>query len=383
MTAVNLRFPHQHLGPVERGLRQDVRAFLATRPEIDGIGGPERWNREFSRALAAQGWVGMTWPARYGGRDRSSLERHIVAEELFAAGAPVRAHWVADRQSGPLLLAFGSEAQKQRFLPQMARGELSFCIGMSEPGSGSDLASVRTRAQAVAGGWQITGTKLWTSNAHRADMMILFARTTAGSADADRHTGVSQFMLDMTAPGITVRPILNLAGEHDFNEVHLEAVFVPDAMVIGNIGDGWKQVTRELAHERSSPDRYLTGFNLLCRFCDRLAAGASDTQLTALGELAARLWAVQDMSRSVAGMLQQGERPDAQAALVKDLGATLEQAIPEIIRQILPLAERLGAPDDPLPAMLERSTHWAPAYSLRGGTREVLRGIIARGLGLR
>lgn len=377
----SFNFRHYTPSAEERALRHEVRAFLATRPEIDGIGGPDRWMPEFSRALAARGWVGMTWPRKYGGGECTTMQRHLVAEELFSAGAPTRAHWVADRQSGPLLLAYGTEEQRERFLPRMARAELSFCIGMSEADSGSDLASIRTRAVQVDGGWEVEGAKLWTSNAHRADMMILFARTSRD--ESDRRGGVSQFLVDMKTPGITVRPIRNLLDEHDFNEVLFEGVFIPDDMVVGTIDNGWKQVTSELAYERSSPDRYLTPFNLVRRLSDRLDDGASEIQLRALGRLVSEIWTLQSMSLSVAGMLHQGEHPNAEAAIVKDLGTQLEQDIPEIIRQLVPLEDRMARPDDPFNALLDRIVCWAPAYTIRGGTREILRGIIARGLGLR
>lgn len=381
METHSFNFRHYQLTPAEEALRHEVRAFLSERPEIDGIGGPDRWAPEFSRALAARGWVGMTWPKKYGGGECTTMQRHVVAEELFSVGAPTRAHWVADRQSGPLLLTFGTEEQRERFLPSMVRAELSFCIGMSEADSGSDLASIRTRAVQVDGGWEVEGAKLWTSNAHRADMMILFARTSRD--EDDRRGGVSQFLVDMKSPGITVRPIQNLLGEHDFNEVVFDGLFIPDNMVIGTIGNGWKQVTSELAYERSSPDRYLTPFNLVRRLADRLQNGGSDLQVEAFGRLVSQVWAMQSMSLSVAGMLHQGEHPDAEAAIVKDLGTQLEQDVPEIVRQLVPLSERLAAPDDPFNGLLERVIGWSPAYTIRGGTREILRGIIARGLGLR
>jgi alkylation response protein AidB-like acyl-CoA dehydrogenase len=302
---------------------------------------------------------------------------------MLTAGAPVRAHWVADRQSGPTLLAFGTPEQCETFLPKMARGECFFCIGMSEADSGSDLASIRTRATRVDGGWQIEGAKLWTSNAHRVHMMILFART--ASVEEDRHAGVSQFLVDLSWPGITVRPIINLPGEHDFNEVAFDKVFVPDAMVIGTIGNGWKQVTSELSYERSSPDRYLSTFEVVKRLIEALGPDIDTREAQALGRLAAHLWTLQKMSISVAGMLQAGKDPNVGAALVKDLGTQFEQEVPEIARLLMPLARRLrlnGTAQD-FGDTLSRAIAWAPAFSIRGGSREILRGIIARGLGLR
>src|SRR5438093_6678857 len=164
------RFDLCELAPSSRALREEVRDF---RPAERGDAAPVRrahswggFDREFSRKMGARGWIAMTWPKRYGGHERSALERYVVLEEMLAAGAPVGAHWIADRQSGPLLLRFGTEAQRQRFLPAITRGELAFAIGMSEPDSGSDLASIRTRAVPADGGYVVNGTKVWTSNAH-------------------------------------------------------------------------------------------------------------------------------------------------------------------------------------------------------------------------
>src|SRR5881392_4063357 len=155
------RFDLCELPPETRALREEVRDFL--RAEL-GDRAPVRrahswggFDREFSRKVGARGWIGMTWPKTYGGHERSFLERYVVMEEMLAAGAPVSAHWIADRQSGPLLLRFGTEEQRQTLLPRIARGECFFCIGMSEPGSGSDLASVRTRGHKVDGGWRVSG----------------------------------------------------------------------------------------------------------------------------------------------------------------------------------------------------------------------------------
>ncbi len=322
----------------------------------------------------------MTWPKRYGGHERTALERHVVTEELLAAGAPVRAHWVADRQSGPLLLRFGTEYQRETFLPEMARGKLYFCIGMSEADSGSDLASIRTKAEKVDGGWLVNGAKIWTSNAHRVHMMILFART--GPRGESRREGVSQFLVDLKTPGITIRPILNLAGEHDFNEVVFSDVFVPDAMVIGTIGNGWQQVTSELAYERSGPDRWLSSFHVLKAY--RKEVGRQQGDSPSIGRLVSKLWTLHQMSMSIASMMEKGITPSVEAALVKDRGTQFEREIPEILRMLTTDSTRADAD---VPSIfndsLEYSLLHAPSYTIRGGTKEILRGIIAKSLGLR
>jgi alkylation response protein AidB-like acyl-CoA dehydrogenase len=364
-------------------LRREVRAFLAE--ELSGLPPADKarswtgFDPAFSRKVGQRGWIGMTWPKRYGGHEKSSLQRYAVLEEMLAAGAPVAAHWIADRQSGPALLRFGSEEQRQTILPRIAAGECYFCIGMSEPDSGSDLAAVRTRAVPEERGYRVTGTKLWTTNAHRAHYMILFCRT---GAQADRQRGTSQFLVDMKLPGIAVRPIIDMSGEHDFNEVVFDGVFLPSSALIGQLGDGWRQVTSELAYERSGPERFLSTFILLAELVRALGTEPGDEAVRAVGRLTAHLIVLRRLSRSVAGMLERGEDPQLQAALVKDLGCLFEQEIPEIARRFVSAEPSLQSTRD-FCAVLAYTIVNAPSFSLRGGTREILRGIIARGLGLR
>ena len=288
-------------------LRAEVRAFLATElaertPRQRAASWGAR-DKEFSRKLGARGWIGMTWPKRYGGHERSALERYVVLEEMLAAGAPVGHHWVADRQSGPNLLRYGTEAQRQAILPRIAAGECSFCIGMSEPDSGSDLAAARTPASRVQGGWVVNGTKVWTTGAHTADYMILFCRT--GEKTDDRHAGASQFLVDMAHAkrnGMTVRPIIDLQGQHHFNEVSIQDLLLPEDSILGREGDGWKQVTGELAFERSGPERFLSSFALLTEATRVLGAEASERAAVAVGRLTAHIMTLRHLSRSVAGM---------------------------------------------------------------------------------
>jgi alkylation response protein AidB-like acyl-CoA dehydrogenase len=330
--------------------------------------------------VGERGWIGMTWPKRYGGHERSFLERYVMLEEMLAAGAPVSAHWVADRQSGPLLLRFGTEAQRERFLPAIVRGELAFAIGMSEPDSGSDLASIRTRAVRKDGGYVVNGTKVWTSSAHRSQYAIALFRTTV--VPDKKHEGLSQFLVDLKSPGITIRPIINLAGSHDFNEVVFEDAFVPEDMRVGAEGDGWKQVTTELSFERSGPERYLSSFALITELINAAGTSPDGRAAPVIGRLVAHLATLRQMSLSVAGMLQAGENPYLEAAVVKDVGVTFEQSIPEIVHELLDLEPQIDTGTD-LQQTMAYLVQRAPSFSLRGGTREVLRGIIARGLGMR
>jgi len=374
-----LEFSPYDLPPDARALRGAVRAFLdETLGDAPSAERARSWSggsRAFSRKLGERGWIGMTWPKRYGGHERSYAERYVVIEELLVAGAPVGNHWVADRQSGPLLLRFGTEAQRQRLLPGIARGELCFCIGMSEPGAGSDLAGVRTRARPCDGGWKVSGQKIWTSSAQAADWMIALVRT--GDAE-QRHAGLSQLLIDMKSDGVTVKPIANLTGESHFNEVFLDGVFVPEDMLIGAEGDGWRQVGAELAYERSGPERYLSSIRLFLEFLRVVGPEPSEAERLLIGQMTARIWTLRQMSLSVAGKLAAGENPAVQAAVVKDLGTTLEQDIPRDVQAIAP-----AAGDDAFARTLSYLLQTSPSFSLRGGTREILRGIIARELGLR
>ena len=282
--------------------------------------------------MGKRGWIGMTWPKQHGGHERSAQERYVVLEEMLAAGAPVDLHWIADRQSGPLILRVDTAEQK-KILPGIAAGETYVCIGMSEPNAGSDLASVQTKATKVQGGYLVNGTKVWTNFAHLSQYMILFRRT--GPVE-DRHAGVSQFLVDLTnTPGVTVRQILALTGEHNFNEGVFQDAFLPASALPGAEGDGWHQVTSELAFERSGPERFLSSFWLLVELIRALGPDPSDAAAAAIGRLSAHIMTLRRLSRSVAGMSRAGDSPAPQAALVKDLGAVLEQEIPEIARQLV------------------------------------------------
>lgn len=363
-------------------LRHEVRAFLnETLGDYPPTRRMESWmgfDAEFTRKLAARGWVGMTWPTQYGGQGKDAYSRYVLAEELMAFGAPVLAHWTADRQSGPLILRYGTEAQKQRHIPAICRGESYFCIGMSEPDSGSDLAAARTRAVKVDGGWVMNGTKLWTTNAHRCQWMIALVRT----SDHDKkHKGLSQFIVDLHAPGVTIRPIHDLAGESHFNEVVFQDVFLPDDSLIGAEGDGWGQVLAELALERSGPERYLSSAALMTELLRIAGKQPGERGTVALGGLLAEMVVLRQMSLSIAGQLQAGENPNVEAACVKDLGTMLEQRLPELAHELFDEIPSVQGGSD-YARVLAYITQVTPSFSLRGGTREILRGIIARGVGL-
>lgn len=364
-------------------LRGEVREFLReTLSDFPAVKRADSWmgfDAEFSRKLGARGWVGMALPKEYGGADASAFSRYVVIEELLAAGAPVSAHWFADRQSGPQILHYGTDAQKDFHLPAICRGERFFCIGMSEPGSGSDLASIKSRARKEGDKWILNGQKVWTTNAHRAHYVIALVRT---SDSESRHGGMSQFIIDLTQPGVTVRPIRDLTGSEHFNEVFFDNVELTDADLIGKEGQGWQQVTAELAFERSGPERFLSSMALLKTLIDAVGQSPDKLQSKEIGRFTARLFTLRNMSLAVTQQLQEGKNPAWAASCVKDLGSVFEQEIPELaqlLTEIPPTSN--GGCDHAL--VLAHLTQQAPSFSLRGGTREILRGIIAKGLGLR
>jgi alkylation response protein AidB-like acyl-CoA dehydrogenase len=367
-------------------LRPAVRAFLDEalrgRP-MDRLA--RSWmgfDAEFSRALAERGWVGVTLPTEYGGGGKDAFHRFVLAEELLCRGAPVSAHWVADRQSGPLILKYGTQAQRDFFLPRICRAEAFFCIGMSEPQSGSDLAGLRTRATRTAEGWVLKGQKLWTTNAHRAHYMIALVRSSG--APEDRHRGLSQMIIDLSRPGITVRTIGDLTGDQHFNEVFFDDVLLPHDALIGEEGAGWAQVTAELAFERSGPERIYGSMVLFDAWLQHLRSRGEPTpaELALAGRILAHLVPLRELSVSLTARLAAGDSPVIEAALVKDLGTELEQAIPNLLADAI-AAEPLAEHPEALLQTLSYVLQVCPTFSLRGGTREILRGVIARGLGLR
>jgi alkylation response protein AidB-like acyl-CoA dehydrogenase len=366
-------------------LRAEVRDFLRSdraefgwTPAVDSWLG--QWDEDFSARLGAAGFLGLTIPKKYGGHELGHLHRYVATEELIATGAPVAAHWTADRQVAPGLLTYGTEDQRERLLPRIVAGKLYSSIGMSEHGAGSDLAAVQTKAARVDGGWQLSGSKVWTSGAHHAHQVVVLARTSPLDTQ-HRHAGFSQFLVPCDVAGVRVEPIVLMSGAHHFNEVIFEEVFVPDADVLGEVGNGWHQVTSELSFERSGPERILSTGPLLLAAIRAIGAGPTPDDRTAadVGDLLARLISLRQLSLSVATTLTEGGDAANLAALVKDLGTSFET---ESVPLISDLVEALP-PDPELAAMLTTAWLHKPMFTLRGGTNEVLRGVVARGMGLR
>jgi alkylation response protein AidB-like acyl-CoA dehydrogenase len=382
-----LQFDQIRLPPACDALRQEVRAFLAEEiakgtfdPHRPGHG--DSHDRAFSKRIGARGWIGMTWPKKYGGHERSFLERYVVTEEFRVANAPVRSHFVADRQSGPILLKYAAEHLKANILPRICRGELCFIIGMSEPGSGSDLFAAKTKATKVDKGWRINGSKIWTSNANIANYMIALCRTSPATKENRRH-GLTQFLVDMKNCGIKINPIYQMSGQQDFNEVVFEDALVPDDHVLGEIDGAWKQATSELAYERSGPERFLETLYLVPELIRAIGSEPDTRSAEGLGRLVAQLHTLRRMSVSVAGMLQAGKEPVVEAAIVKDLGTIWEQNLPNRVRELTAFVPPEIANRVTLEEQLAFATTIGPKLTIQGGTTEILRGIIARGLGLR
>ena len=374
-----IKFDRVKLDPKTEALRDDVRQFLDDNPEhlrarnSDFVTGHDP---KFSEKLGAKGWIGMTWPVEFGGGGKTFFERYVVTEELLAAGAPVSAHWIADRQSGPLLLSFGTDDQKRKYIPAIARGESFFSIGMSEPDTGSDLASVRTTAKREGDEYVINGTKVWTTDAHRNNFIICLVRTEEPTEN--RHAGLSQIIVDLKNDGANIRPIQNMAGGEDFNEVVFDGVRVPADRVVGEPGNGWSQVTSELAYERSGPERFLSSFRVFVELIRDCGEEPEPHQQAAIGRIAAHLMTMRRMSISIASMLEEGKDVAHEAALVKELGNNFEKILPEIAR--LSVSQNVSTV---FKQTFRDTILLSPSFTLRGGTREIMRGVIARGLGIR
>jgi alkylation response protein AidB-like acyl-CoA dehydrogenase len=377
------QFIFSPIPPEAEAIRAEVRAFLAEAlADYPPSRRAESWmgfDARFSQRLGARGWVGMALPKRYGGADASPFARYVVIEELLAAGAPVSAHWFADRQSGPQILHYGTDAQKEFHLPAICRGEQFFCIGMSEPNSGSDLASIKTNARRAGDKWVVNGQKVWTTNAHRSHYMIALVRT---GIDSKRNEGLSQFIIDLSLPGITIRPIKDLTGATHFNEVFFDDLTLDADALIGTEGQGWAQVTAELAFERSGPERFLSSIALMHTLIAEIGREPDAWQAREIGRLTARLITLRQMSLAVTAQLAAGRNPAWEASVVKELGTTFEQELPELAQLLFEtLPATRGSSEHA--RVLAYLTQEAPSFSLRGGTREILRGIIARGLGMR
>ncbi len=375
---------------VQRTLRSAVREFLRRTLPVDGGRELEdTWmvgfSKEFSAALGARGWIGYTWPKRYGGQEGAYLDRVVITEELLRAGAPVAAHWAGDRQIGPALLAYGSEEQRQEFLPRIIAADLVFCLGMSEPNAGSDLAALKTRAVADGDYYVIDGHKIWTSFAHQADFCYLVART---DAQAPKHKGISEFLVDMRTPGVTVRPIVDMSGEHHFNETFFEGVRIHKRYLIGQKNRGWYQIASQLDYERSGIERLLSNWCLLRdlgTYARAHGLAADPIWRDRLSRIHVELQIGRWHVYRVAWLLSSGVVPNTETALAKAYCTDVEQQIAALAGEVFGAHAQLlpGSAAARLHGRVARALMFAPAYTIQGGTSNILRNIIAlRGLGL-
>jgi len=383
------------LSTEQETLRGAVKEFLASEGSRGGFspvydGWLTGWSQPFSEKLAANGWIGITFPREYGGRQGSYLDRLVVTEEFMRAGAPVACHWHADRQVGPAILSHGSPEQKEWFLPRIAKAKVSFSIGMSEPGAGSDLASLSTRADPDGGGFVVNGQKVFITNAHRASFIYLVART---DQNAVKHRGLSEFLVDLKVAGITVRPLVDATGAHEFNEVFFDNVRLPATALLGELNKGWNQVVRQLDYERAGIERLMGNYRFLedmTAFATRsrqehrpLAADA--TVRARLAELAIEMEVGRLLIYRVAWMLTQANVPSYEAAMAKTYGSEFQQRLASTGMQVLGLYGQLlpGSSYAVASGLPPLSFLRSVMQTIGGGTSEVLRNIVAaRGLNL-
>jgi alkylation response protein AidB-like acyl-CoA dehydrogenase len=335
------------------------------------------YDASFAAELARRGWIGMTWPVSDGGHGRSALERFVVFEQLIAGGAPIAAMWFADRQIGPSLLQFGSPEQRRRWLPGILDGSSMWCIGMSEPDNGSDVAGLRTRAVRDGDDWIVTGQKVWTSGAAVGDWIYLIART---DPDAPPHAGLSDLVVDLRTPGIEIRRIVDMTGNDHFCEVVFDEVRVPGANLVGECNGSFRQVMRQMEHERGGIDRLVSN-RLLFESVRRSAWIEHDDPL--VRQELARLEIGYRIGRLLVLREVLGQGPPHFSAATKVICTEYEQDVAAFCARVAgPWATLFDARGD-LPSRVARGVCYAPAYTIMGGTTQILRNIVGeRMLGL-
>ena len=334
-------------------------------------------DRAFAKELAARGWIGMTWPTEYGGGGRSQLERFVVYEALISEGAPIASSWFADRQMGPTLLQFGTDSQRERWLPGIIAAESMWCIGMSEPDAGSDVASLRTNARRDGDEWVVNGQKIWNSGGAEADWCYLIART---DPDAPKHKGLSEFIVDMTSPGITVKPIRDMTDDEHFCEIYFDDVRVPAANLVGAEGGSFKQVMRQMEHERGGIDRLVSNKRLYEDCVEHLrATGGLDDPL--IRQEVADIEAHYRIGRLLVLRETLQQAPAGFSAATKTFGTEFEVRVADFCSRVLGPGTALA--DDGLRRRVSRNVCYAPGYTIMGGTTQILRNILGeRVLGL-
>jgi len=326
------------------------------------------FSREFAREMAGHGWIGMTWPVEHGGGGRPPIERLIVAEEMISAGAPIAAMWFADRQMGPTLITYGTAEQRAQFLPAILSGETTWCIGMSEPNAGSDLAGLTTSATLDGDAYVINGQKIWTSFAELADYCYLICRT---RKDGPPHAGISEIIVPMDSAGIEVRPIMDMTTNRHFCEVFFTDVRVPAVNLVGAEGAAFKQTMAQLEHERGGIDRLLSNHSLY-----RLALDRADTTDPLVRQEIAAIESAYRIGRILVLREVLRQAPKGFSAATKCFCTEHEVRVAQFVSRTLGPAATLW--DD-----VTRGLTYAPGYTIMGGTSNVMRNILGeRVLGL-
>ncbi|MFN0096749.1 MAG: acyl-CoA dehydrogenase family protein [Dehalococcoidia bacterium] len=367
--------------PSQQAFRSELQTFLAATVTPDraqrGI------DRDFSKAVAARHWIGTAWPIEYGGGGLGPVEQMIYNEEMILANAPRGYHFVAERQVGPSLIRHGTEAQKREWIPRIMNADVSFALGLSEPGAGSDLAAAATRATRDGDEYIVNGQKIWTSNAHLSDAIWLVVRT---DPNVPKHKGISCLMVDLDSPGITIRPLYDMTGGHHFNEVFFEDVRVPVDRRVGDENAGWYILAEHLDFERSGIERLI---DLQWLFRETLAhwRNRSTRKLTDAGisqllaELALELEVGRLLCYRVAWMQSVGRTPNAEASCAKVFGTEWSQRMMSAALKVFGMEG--GAGGAALAQQVRQGYLNAVSRTIAGGTSEVQRNIIAnRGLGL-
>ncbi|MEE8352886.1 MAG: acyl-CoA dehydrogenase family protein, partial [Dehalococcoidales bacterium] len=375
--------------PEQESFRQEVRDFLEAeisqgtfQPMCDGW--IQGYSPEFTRKVAARGWIGLTWPKEYGGQGRSNIDRLILTEELLRYGAPAACHWFADRQIGRSIIAYGTEEQKQEFLPQILRGEAYIGLGMSEPQSGSDLASLQTRATEDGDDYVIDGQKMWTSCAGFMTHIYLVART---DPEAPKHRGISEFIIDASLPGISVTPTIDITGSEAWGEVFYDGVRVPKKYLIGEKDRGFYQILNQLDYERAGLERLMGNYPLF----DAIVGFVKETQRNGaplsrdplirhkLAQLEVEFEMGRLLTYRVVLVIDEGRSPNVEAAMAKTYCTTFEQRLANVATDILGMYGQLMAESKwaPILGMAPHSYLGSKGYSLQAGTTEVLRNIVA------
>ena len=334
-------------------------------------------DRDFAKELASRGWLGMTWPTEWGGGGRSALERFVVFEELITEGAPIAGSWFADRQMGPTLLQYGNDEQRRRWLPDIIAGESMWCIGMSEPDAGSDVASLRTTAVLDGDEWVVNGQKIWNSGGAVAEWCYLVART---DPDAPKHKGLSEFIVDMTSPGITVQPIRDMTDDEHFCEIYFDDVRVPAGNLVGELNGSFGQLMRQMEHERGGIDRLVSNKRL---YLDCLEIADRDDPV--LRQEIAAIESGYRIGRLLVLRETLQQAPRGFSAATKTFGTEFEIRVAHFCGRVLGAGATVADAGDEhrLRRRVARNICYAPGYTIMGGTTQILRNILGdRVLGL-